>query len=61
MEVPGKKREKRGRERGRAAEKRGRRREMERKGEDVRICPLEDMRVLLEHRVFLKSNLGKAK
>ena len=39
----------------------GKEEEEKRKGEDVRICPLEDMRVLLEHRVFSKSNHGKAK
>ena len=44
----GKARERKGsarKEKGRAAEKRGRRREMERKGEDVRICPFEDMKI----------------
>ena len=45
MEVPGKKREKRGRERGRAAEKEGRKEKGKGKDEDVRICPLEDMKI----------------
>ena len=43
MEVPGQKREKRGRERGRAAERKGRR---EKGRENEEICPLEDERVL---------------
>ena len=38
----------------------GEKEEEKSKGEDVRFCPFEDMRVLLEHRVFSKSNLGKA-
>lgn len=40
-------------EKGKAREKKRtgsrEKREKKRKGEDVRICPLEDMRVLLEH------------